>query len=248
PMIAQPPRHRLYVDAPLAAGLDVRLDGAQAHYLRDVMRLGPGAAVALFNGRDGEWLATLDTLGKAGAQAVAQTLLRPQGDEDGPWLLFAPLKKEATDYLVEKAVELGCGALLPVMTRRTQSQKVRTDRLRAQVIGAAEQCERLTLPAVFEPRPLAKVLEDWPAERRLFVLAERRDALPAARAFAGARALKAALLVGPEGGLDDKDLDALLALPSSTPVGLGPRILRAETAAAAALAVWQAVAGDWETR
>ncbi|MCF8483101.1 MAG: 16S rRNA (uracil(1498)-N(3))-methyltransferase [Rhodospirillum sp.] len=242
------PRHRLYVTASLAEGHPAPLEDGQAHYLRGVLRLSPGDWVTLFNGRDGEWAGEITALSKSAGEILPQAKLRPQAEEPGPWLLFAPLKKDATDYVVQKAVELGCGALIPVFTQRTQSQRVRTDRLRAQVIEASEQCERLTLPEVVEARPLDAVLADWPTNRRLFVMAERQDARPAAEVFAGRAGDPAAILVGPEGGLAPSDLDALAALALCTPVNLGPRILRAETAAAAALSVWQAVAGDWRAK
>ncbi|GEO81305.1 16S rRNA (uracil(1498)-N(3))-methyltransferase [Pararhodospirillum oryzae] len=236
---------RLFVDSPLAAGETVPLAPAQAHYLRTVLRLGDGAGVAAFNGRDGEWRAVLAGSGSRAALRVEESR-RAQPESRGPWLLFAPLKKDATDYVVQKAVELGCRRLCPVLTRRTQTRTVRLDRLQAQAIEAAEQCERLDIPLVDPLRPLAETLADWPRERRLFVLAERRNAAPAARCFAQARGQDAAFLVGPEGGLDDTDLDAVAPLAScACTVDLGPRILRAETAGAAALAVWQAVAGDW---
>jgi 16S rRNA (uracil1498-N3)-methyltransferase len=241
------PRHRLFVSADLVAGQPAALDEGQAHYLRSVLRLAPGDRVALFNGRDGEWAATLAALSKAAGEATPEIQLRPQRAEDGPWLIFAPLKKDAMDFVIQKAVELGCGALLPVFTKRTQSQRVRVDRLRAQAIEAAEQCERLTAPEVREAQPLNALLAQWPTDRRLFVMAERGVAAPAARVFTENPG-PCALVVGPEGGFDRSDLDALAALPLSTAVSLGPRILRAETAVAAALAVWQAVAGDWDER
>lgn len=241
------PPPRLCVEGPLAADSPLALSTDQAHYLRHVLRLGPGAPVLLFNGRDGEWRAVLDSLDKARATARPETRTRPQAEDPGPWLLFAPLKKDAMDVLVQKAVELGCGALWPVFTRRSQTQRVRTDRLAAQVREAAEQCERLTLPEVHEARPLERALSAWPAERRLIVLAERRDAPPLAEALGATTGPPPGLLVGPEGGLDDLDLDLVSALipswsPRSDTADLGPRILRAETAALAALAVWQALA------
>ncbi|WP_413208179.1 16S rRNA (uracil(1498)-N(3))-methyltransferase [Rhodospirillum sp. A1_3_36] len=242
-----PPRHRLYVTAPLVEGQPAPLEDGQAHYLRGVLRLSPGDRVSLFNGCDGEWAGEISALSKSAGEVLPQDLLRPQVEETGPWLLFAPLKKDATDYVVQKAVELGCSALLPIFTRRTQSQRVRTDRLRAQVIEASEQCERLTLPEVAEARPLDAVLADWPANRRLFVMAERQNARPAAEVFAERAGDPAGILVGPEGGLAQSDLEALAALPLFSPLSLGPRILRAETAVAAALSVWQAVAGDWRS-
>ncbi|MQX37316.1 16S rRNA (uracil(1498)-N(3))-methyltransferase [Roseospira navarrensis] len=242
---------RLFVgEADLGPAALVTLDAPQAHYLRSVMRRGPGDAVVLFNGRDGEWLARLEAVAKAAATARCTDQLRPQPDADpdaAPWLLFAPLKRGPVDLLAEKATELGAARLQPVMTRFTTAARVNATRLRAHAVEAAEQCRRLSVPQVADPIPLPRVAEGWPAGRRLFVLAEHGRAVPATAAFAAAAdaTAPAALLVGPEGGLADSELDALAQLPFVTPVRLGPRILRAETAAIAGLALWQAVAGDW---
>ncbi|CCG09397.1 16S rRNA (uracil(1498)-N(3))-methyltransferase [Pararhodospirillum photometricum] len=238
------PPPRLYSEASLSAGEPMVLTMAQAHYLRSVLRLNEGAPVVVFNGRDGEWLAYLEVARGSGGWLRPEVQTRPQSGGGGPWLLFAPLKKDATDFVVEKAVELGVGRLCPVMTRRTQTQTVRVDRLRAQAVEAAEQCERLDVPEVEAARPLPEVLAQWPAGRHLCILGERRQGVEARAAFEALRGQPVAFLVGPEGGLDDRDLDGAAQLASCT-VDLGPRILRAETAAAAVLAVWQAVAGDW---
>jgi 16S rRNA (uracil1498-N3)-methyltransferase len=243
---------RLYVEgADLADAAEVTLEAPQAHYLRSVMRRGSGDPVVLFNGRDGEWLARLETVAKAKATARCADCLRPQpaGEEAdaAPWLLFAPLKRGPVDLLAEKATELGTARLQPVMTRFTTAARVNATRLRAHAVEAAEQCRRLTVPDVAEPMALAHIAEGWPADRRLFVLAEHGRAAPAATAFAAAAddGAPAALLVGPEGGFADSELDALAQLAFVTPVRLGPRVLRAETAALAGLALWQALAGDW---
>ncbi|MBB4267943.1 16S rRNA (uracil(1498)-N(3))-methyltransferase [Roseospira visakhapatnamensis] len=237
---------RLYVpDAPLDGHATVDLPAAQSHYLRSVMRRGPGNAVVVFNGRDGEWRATVERLAKAGGRLLCRDRLRPQAAEAGPWLLFAPLKRGPVDLVAEKATELGVARLEPVLTRFTASTRVNTDRLRALAVEAAEQCRRLTVPEVAAPVALARIAETWPAERRLLVLAEHGDATPAARAFAEAAGAPAALLVGPEGGLADSELDALRQLDFVTMVRLGPRILRAETAAIAGLSLWQTLSGDW---
>ena len=239
---------RLFVegDVPLGEGGAVPLLAGQAHYLRAVMRRGPGDAVVLFNGCDGEWLARLTRLAKGAAEAVCETRLRPQpaGPPAGPWLLFAPLKRGPVDMVAEKATELGAVRLVPVVTRRTTAARLNATRLRAHAVEAAEQCRRLTVPEVAEPVALESLATGWPTGRRLFVLAESGPAEAAASAFAQAAGAPAALLVGPEGGFADSELDALRQLAFVTLVRLGPRILRAETAALAALSVWQAVAGD----
>jgi len=244
-----PPRGhgpRLYGEAfALSSGAVIELTASHAHYLRSVLRRGPGDTVVVFNGRDGEWTATLERLAKTGGQARCETRLRPQTDEAGPWLLFAPVKRGPVDLMAEKATELGVSRLSPVVTRLTTSPRVNTDRLRALTVEAAEQCRRLTVPRVDDPMPLARLTEHWPPDRHLLVLAEHGTARPAARAFADVAGVPAALLVGPEGGLTDSDLDALRQLPFVTPVRLGPRVLRAETAAIAGLTLWQTLSGDW---
>jgi 16S rRNA (uracil1498-N3)-methyltransferase len=243
-----PPRARLHVEAPLAAGAAVALGEGQAHYLRAVLRLGAGAAVALFNGRDGEWQAVIESLGKRSAGLLCRTQTRPQRPEPDLWLLFAPIKRARIDFLVEKATELGVARLQPVITRRTMAARLNPARLRAHAVEAAEQCERLTVPDLAEPLPLARCLAAWPAGRRLLLAAEAGPAEPIAAALAAAAAAPAgagwAVLVGPEGGFDPGELDDLHKLPFVSAIGLGPRILRAETAALAALACWQAVLGD----
>lgn len=238
---------RLYVNAPLTEGQEVRLEPPQAHYLRNVLRLGEGDPVRLFNGQDGEWLARLE--GGRNGPARALETLRPQAvTDDGPWLVFSPLKKDATDYLIQKSVELGCSRLQPVHTRRTQGRPGRTDRYRPQAIEAAEQCERLDLPVIGSALSIEDLVRAWPADRTLFVALERDDstldALPALQSHAGQ---KVAFLIGPEGGLAPEDLEVLSGL-NPVYISLGPRILRAETACVAALALWQASAGDWPRR
>jgi 16S rRNA (uracil1498-N3)-methyltransferase len=237
---------RLYVDAALdAIGGTAELSPEQAHYLRNVLRLEIGATLALFNGRDGEVLAELVRLAKNGATATVRERSRPQTAEPDLWLLFAPLKRERIDLVAEKASELGVARLLPVFTRHTVMTRVNVERLRAHVLEAAEQCERLTVPIVDEAADLDRVLGRWPTERRLFVCAEAGPAQPIAEAVRAYGKGPAALLIGPEGGFNNLELDALHKLAFVTPVRLGPRLLRAETAAIAALSVLQAVAGDW---
>jgi 16S rRNA (uracil1498-N3)-methyltransferase len=241
------PRTRLYVEAPLADGAQVDLPTAQAHYLTNVMRLKAGDAVCLFNGRDGEWRARIHEAKRKSCIVALDSLLRPQRAEPDLWLLFAPLKKARTDYLAEKATELGASLLWPVYTRRTVAERVNLDRLRANAIEAAEQSERLTLPEVRDPTRLMDALQNWPADRRLILCDESGTAKPIAEALTDAKPSDHyALLIGPEGGFTGDELDALRKLPFVTPVGLGPRVLRADTAALAGLACLQALVGDWQ--
>ena len=236
---------RLYVPQPLVEGAAVALEAAQAHRLRHVLRLGAGAPVAAFNERDGEWLCRLVEEGKRGAAVIPEQRRRAAETELDLWLLFAPIKRARLDWLIEKATELGATALLPVWTARTQPERLNPERLRAVAIAAAEQSERLSVPEIGAPEPLDKVLAGWPAERRLVVCDETGGGVPIAASLADFHEDPAALLIGPEGGFTETELDALGKLPIVTRVGLGPRVLRAETAAVAALAVFQAIAGDW---
>ena len=242
------PKTRLYVTAGLSAGVPVMLDVGQAHRLKSVLRMAPGDGLLLFNGRDGEWLARVERLAKRLASVMPEAPTRAQADSPDLWLCFAPIKRTRIDLVVEKAAELGVSALLPMVTQNTDVTRVNIDRLRAHAIEAAEQCERLDVPEVREPVRFDTILAGWPEGRCLAFAAEAGDAVPIA-AMAPAHADRpAALLVGPEGGLTQLELDALRKLPFASPVGLGPRILRADTAAIAALACWQALAGDWQAR
>ena len=239
------PKARLFVDAALGPGAEVGLDAGQAHYLDRVMRLAPGDAVFVFNGRDGEWRARLEDTGKKRRALAIERQTRRQAAEPGPWLAFAPLKKTPMDFVAVKATELGASRLLPVFTRLTAARRVATARLRANAREAAEQCGRLSVPEVAEPVALEDLIAAWPAGRRLLVPDESGGGVPLAQALAAAADGDHAFLIGPEGGLIPDELDALRKLPFVTAVGLGPRILRADTAALAALACWQALAGDW---
>ena len=240
---------RLFVDADLAAGLEAPLEEAQVHYLRHVMRRPDGAPLLLFNGRDGEWQATLAGRGKKAAVAEVSALIRAQAAEPDVWLCFAPVKRARIDYIAEKATELGAAVLQPVLTRHTAVERVNVERLRANAIEAAEQTERLSVPEVREPIDLARLLAQWPEGRRLLMCDETGGGPPIAEALAGldaaARAAPWAVLVGPEGGFAAEELTALRRIKDVMAVGLGPRILRADTAALAALACWQALVGDW---
>ena len=226
---------RLHIAAALAVGGTITATRAQAHYLAAVMRLGPGATVLLFNGRDGEFRARIGAIGRAGATLHVTEATRRQAAEPDLWLAFALLKRDAIDLVVQKATELGVAELHPVRTERGNTQRTNAERLTAIATEAAEQSERLTVPKLHAPRPLVGLLSDWPPERRLFAAIERSDAPPIA-ATAGPRAL----LVGPEGGFSSAELDALLTHPLVIPASLGPRILRAETACIVGLALLQA--------
>jgi 16S rRNA (uracil1498-N3)-methyltransferase len=228
---------RLFVDAPLAPGIDVIGRPGQAHYLGNVLRRAAGDPVHLFNGRDGEWAGRIATLRRDPAGFTADRQLRPQQAEPDVWLAFALLKRDATDLVVQKATELGVAALLPIITAHSNTTKANLDRLAAIATEAAEQSERLTRPALHPPQPLAALLAGWPAARRLFVAAERRG-VPHLHPASG----PAALLVGPEGGFTPAELDDLRIRPFVTLASLGPRILRAETACLAGLALLQAPA------
>lgn len=234
---------RLYVDQPLAPGQPVALGEAAANYLFNVMRLGKGAGVLVFNDTDGEWLAEIEAAGKRQGLARAVSQTRPRRPPPDLWLVFAPIKKARLDFLVEKAVELGAARLVPVQTRFTNAERLRPDKLRAHVIEAAEQCEATCLPELADLQPLERLLSHWPEGRRLFWadegLAGRAAMLDVPRGSASA------ILIGPEGGFSPEERARLQTLSFVTPFSLGPRILRAETAAIAALTLWQATAGDW---
>lgn len=229
---------RLYVEAPLAEGAVVHIEGNAAHYLRNVMRLGDGDPIILFDDASGEWRARVGLTGKRAVDAVVGERLRPREPVPDLWLCFAPVKKAALDWLVEKATELGAARLVPVITDRTIVDRVNGDRMRAIAIEAAEQCGRTALPQIAAPIKLMALLADWPAERAL-LFADEAGGDPAAIAVAAAPA-PAAWLIGPEGGFTDRERAAILAHPAARRVSLGPRILRAETAALAAVALWTA--------
>ena len=233
---------RLYVDQPLAPGQAVRLSPDQAHYLTGVMRLSAAAAILLFNGRDGEWRATLTDASKRGAIATCDVQTRPLHLPPDLWLLFAPIKKARTDFIVEKAVELGAARILPVQTRHTNSDRIRQDRLQAHALEAAEQCGATYVPEVTDLNHLDRLLASWPTDRRLYWCDETAIGQPATIPPTKG---PAAILIGPEGGFSADEAAKLRGKPHVTPISLGPRILRADTAAVAALTLWQAACGDW---
>ncbi|MEA3030505.1 MAG: rRNA (uracil1498-N3)-methyltransferase [Sphingomonadales bacterium] len=229
---------RLFVDQGLVEAQSVTVDG---NYLFTVLRLGPGDQVKLFDDREGEWLAEIVVASRKRVVLVVERLLRDRESVPDLWLLFAPVKRGRIDWLVEKATELGVARLMPVLTHRTIVGRPNLERLRAHAIEAAEQCERTALPQLAEPEKLDALLKAWPAGRLLY-FADEAGGEP----FAPAPG-PAAILIGPEGGFTDEERAAIRALPQARPVSLGPRILRADTAALAAISLWMAGAGDWRT-
>ena len=232
---------RLFVGQALAANAEVVVDGAPANYLANVLRLRAGDRVKLFDDCSGEWLAEIAEAGKKRVALRTTEHLREREPVPDLWLLFAPIKRGRIDWLVEKATELGVARLVPILTRRTIVDRLNLDRLRAHSIEAAEQCERTALPELAEPLKLDALLDSWPEGRRLY-FADEGGGLPLGEA---ALPGSAAILIGPEGGFTEEERAAIRALPEAAPVSLGPRILRADTAAIAAIALWMARAGDW---
>ena len=234
---------RLYIEHPLAPGQPVPLGPPQAHYLGAVMRLGPGARIEVFNGRDGAWTAEIEAVGKRGGSLALVAQAAPQRDPPDVWLMFAPIKKARTDFIVEKATELGAARILPVQTDHTNAERIARDRLQAHAVEAAEQCGGTFVPEVAALAPLSGLLDRWDKGRRI-LWADEALAGPAATLAALPRG-PWAILIGPEGGWSAAERARLGALEGVTRVSLGPRILRADTAAVAALALWQAALGDW---
>jgi len=239
---------RLFVDHPLGAGQTVPLDRDQAHYLFGVMRQVAGAGILLFNGRDGEWLARVADAGKRGGALVCEVQTKLLQMPPDLWLVFAPIKKARTDFIVEKAAEMGATRIIPVQTAFTNSERIRQDRLQAHAVEATEQCGGTFVPEVSDLIRLDRLLADWPAERQLMFCDEDlaqggSSALPDLRPDAPTQPW--AILIGPEGGFSPAERARLHALPFAYPVSLGPRILRADTAAVAALTLWQLHFGDW---
>ncbi len=240
---------RLYVEQDLGSGVEIALNPAHAHFLRSVLRLAEGDCVALFNGRDGEWRGRLTRIAKNAAYTVLQDQLRPQTGSPDIWLAFAPIKRSGLDFLVQKSTELGVSALLPVITRRTNVERVKEDRLTANAVEAAEQSQRLDAPRVSAPVKLDRFLNDWPRDRVLLVCAERGIATPITDYLANSSGESAAgILIGPEGGFDDSEFQRLKDQSFTRLISLGPRVLRAETAALAALSVWLSAKADWDER
>ena len=242
---AWPPKSapRLFVAETLAAGAAVRIEGNPAHYLARVMRVGAGDIVILCDDMTGEWTARVVDAGKRDVLLEVADHLRPREAVPDLWLCPALLKKDRFDLVLEKATELGAGRIQPLVTRRCVADKLNLERARAITTEAAEQCARTALPQLAEPVKLDALLAGWPEGRVLF-FADENGGAPAAEAFAGHTG-PAAILTGPEGGFDEAERAAIRAHPAARPITLGPRILRGETAAIAALAAWMATAGDW---
>ena len=240
---AWPPKSlpRLFVRVPLGEAARVELDQGQANYLGNVMRLGEGAEVLLFDGASGEWLGRVAEAGRKRMTLSVERRTREAEAIPDVWLAFAPVKRTQTDWLIEKATELGAARLMPVITQRTIVERVKTERLESIAIEAAEQCGRTVLPSIDEPEALARFLEQRDVSRILY-FADENGGEPAASAFKPAPVV---ILTGPEGGFTDQERALIRATDNAVPVSLGPRILRAETAALAGLAAFMAVAGDW---
>ena len=236
---------RLYVDDDLSAGRDVTLSADHAHYLVNVMRQGVGAPLALFNGRDGEWRALIVETSKRACRVALEARTRDQTTVPDLELLIAVVKRSRLETIVEKAAELGAARVRPVLTHRTNADRVRTDRLAAIMVEAAEQCERLEVPAIDEPEKLDRLLDRWDPSRRLIFCDEAGDAADALTALGALTPGPAAILIGPEGGFSPEERARLRAMPGVTAISLGPRILRADTAAISAMTLYQAAAGDW---
>lgn len=242
---AWPPRSapRLFVDTALADGATLTVDGPQAHYLLRVMRAAPGDAVVLCDDATGEWAAEVAETGKRDLVLRVAKHLRAREQVPDLWLCPALLKKDRFDLVLEKATELGVRRIVPVLTRRCVADRLNPDRARHLTVEAAEQCARTALPELAEPQKLDALLRDWPAERALY-FADELGGEPAVKAFAE-RTGPAAILIGPEGGFDDAERHKVRELQQSVPISLGPRVLRGETAALSAAALWMGIAGDW---
>jgi 16S rRNA (uracil1498-N3)-methyltransferase len=238
---------RLFVTADLAAGVEIALDEAQSRYLGAVMRLSPGDMLLAFNGRDGEWRASVAAVSKRAVTLEAHERVRPQAAGPDLDLVIALVKRARLETIVEKAAELGAARVRLVITERTNADHTRVDRLQAIATEAAEQTGRLDVPQVFEPEKLDRLVAGWDASRRLLFCDEAGEALPALEAVKGADAAPWAILIGPEGGFSPTERRMLRSLAYATPASLGPRILRADTAAISALTLWQAALGDWRS-
>ena len=238
-------RIRLFIDAAFTSGGAVALGADQAHYLINVMRQSVGDLVLVFNGRDGEWMAEIVEARKRSVVVALREQTRPQVGPPDVELLFAPIKKARTDFIVEKAAEMGVRAVRPVFTRRTNAERIRLDKLQVHAVEAAEQCGGMDVPEVLEPIKLDRLIAEWPVERRLMFCDETMRAPMGIAALSDAGVGPWSILIGPQGGFEPVETEALRALPQSVSVTLGPRILRADTAAIAALTLWHAVLGGW---
>lgn len=250
PLMRTEYNRRLFLENDLSMGAQLSLNRDQSHYLATVLRAKKGMKLAVFNGRDGEWAAEVISIEKRSVTLSLLENISAQIAEPDVWLVFAPIKKTRIDFVAQKATELGASKLLPMFTERTIADRVNTDRLLANAIEAAEQCERLTIPSVEEPQKINTITTNWPADRHIMFCDESLDG---ERALLALSKLKAsietnapwAIFIGPEGGFTEDERTRLNNMPQSHPVTLGPRILRADTAAMAALSIWQTVFGDW---
>lgn len=242
-------KSRLFVEASLNEGSSISLDRDQSHYLANVMRVRAGDKVALFNGREGEWAGAVTSVEKRQVVLKITEKVRDQSAEPDLWLVFAPIKKARLDFIAQKATELGVSHMVPLMTRRTIVDRVKTNRMIANAIEAAEQCERLNVPTVADPIKLDKLLGGWPPERKIMFCDEDLSGTPAHTALAAkddkTNSAPWAILIGPEGGFDETERTLIRDHPNCVTVSLGPRILRADTAAMAAISLWQSAIGDW---
>jgi 16S rRNA (uracil1498-N3)-methyltransferase len=238
-------RHRLFLEPALADGARLPLEREQANYLLSVLRMKQDDTVLVFNGRDGEWLAAITVEGRKQASLTLVRQTRPQPPAPDLHYLFAPLKHARLDYIAQKAVEMGAGVIQPVLTRRTQVSRLNLDRMRANAVEAAEQCGILSLPEIRAECPLEAALQALEPERLLVFCDEAMAQASPVAALAQAKPGPLAVLIGPEGGFDEGERQRILARPGTLPISLGPRILRADTAAVAALALVQAIRGDW---
>lgn len=236
---------RLFVKPPLGVKAEVELEPAQVHYLINVLRCKAGDEVLLFNGSDGEWRGRLSVAGKKRASVGVEEQTRPQIEGPDLHYLFAPLKRARLDYMAQKATEMGASVLMPVLTRRTITERVNTSRLLANAVEAAEQCGILRVPEVREPEKLPQLLDSWDAGRLLIFADEQSPSRSPLAALEGKKPRRLAVLIGPEGGFEAEERALLLTKPFVLPISLGPRVMRADTAAVAALALVNAVLGDW---
>lgn len=236
---------RLYVDKELSLNKEVALASPSSHYLCNVMRCHDGDLIKCFNSQDGEFLCRICKIDKKQTIICADEQVRIPQVESDLWLLFAPLKKDKTDFVIEKAVELGVSRIVPIITAYTNSDKVKLERFAMQAVEAAEQCERLSVPTICQPQKLNEILKNWDTSRKLFFMDERRQGQDIIKAFQTSNSEQIAILIGPEGGFSDEEASMLNNLEYVKNINLGPRILRAETAVAASLAIYQACCGDW---
>ncbi len=239
---------RIWTEALLHEGSVATLSEDQSHYLCNVMRLKNGTEILCFNAENGEYRTQIVEINKRQTLVKVLEQVRKAVQTPDLWLLFSPIKKDRMDFLIEKSVELGVKKLVPVITQYGITDKLRSERVVLQMIEASQQCERLDIPELSQPQKLEEILNNWDISRKLFFMDERRDGKSCAEVFSENNGEKAAILIGPEGGFSEREAELLYSKPFVIPVSLGPRILRAETAAVSALSVWQAVSGDWKNK